>query len=275
MSRTALVVGAAGGVGGALVKQLLEAGYHVIGTVLDDAEASRLKTQSPGVAEIIKLDLTDADSVANEIRKRVSAVDAVVVCAAIAPHGSLEIMPLADLRRTLEINTVSDLAIYQATMPLLRASKGRILFISSWAGKIGLPFLGHYVASKHALEGLGDVMRREAKKFGVKVILVEAVGIRTPMASSQKTAVALHRASLSPADAALYGDLYDNYSNLLDGGWENSVEPSAVAEIIVSALTVEHPAARYHACERAKYFCEVAKKPDAEIDNLIAKFWGS
>lgn len=275
MSRTALVVGAAGGVGGALVLKLLEADYRVIGTVLNEAEASQLKSQSPGVADIIKLDLADADSVANEIKRRVTAVDVVAVCAAIAPFGPLETSSLADLRRTLEINTVSDLAVYQATMPLLRASKGRILFMSSWAGKIGLPFLGQYVASKHALEGMGDVMRREAKTFGVKVILVEAVGIRTPMVSSQKAAIDLKRASLSSTDAAYYGHLYDNYSKMHEGGWEDMIEPSVVAEIIVSALTVEDPAARYQVCEHSKYFIDVAKKPDDEIDAILAEFWGS
>ncbi|MFY9328971.1 MAG: SDR family NAD(P)-dependent oxidoreductase, partial [Georgfuchsia sp.] len=202
MQRTALVVGAAGGVGSEVVKQLLAKGYRVIATVLNQAEAARV---APGVEKTLFLDLSNADSIMPALQQQsIAALDAVVVCAAISPYGPLEAMPLDGLRRTLEINTGSNVAIYQASMPLLRASKGRILFISSTAGRVAMPFSGHYAGSKYALEGLGDVMRREAHAFGVDVILVEPGGIKTPMVVAQIDGLDGELAKLSPDHAALY-----------------------------------------------------------------------
>lgn len=146
MSRTALVVGAAGGVGTEVVKQLLAEGYRVIGSVLDDNEEQHVRTHTPDVEKIIRLDMSDADSVLGTLKQELVALDAVAVCAAISPWRPVEIAALSTFRKTLEINTVSCLAVFQATMPLLRASKGRILFISSFAGKVGLQFVGQYVA---------------------------------------------------------------------------------------------------------------------------------
>ena len=274
MSKKALVVGAAGGVGTEVVKQLLAAGYAVTGTVLNAAEETHLRSAAPTVEKVLHLDLSDADSVLRELKQTITTVDAVAVCAGISPYAPLEIAPLATLRRTLEINTVSDLAVFQAMMPLLRASKGRILFISSFAGKVGLPFVGQYVASKHALEGMGDVMRREAKPFGVDVILVEPGGIRTPMVVGQREGVGRERAALSPEHAALYGHMYDGFAKLVGANWDTMLEPSVVAATVVDALQTATPQARYQVGEDSKFLCETARKTDVEIDAVMAAFAG-
>lgn len=274
MSSKALVVGAAGGVGIDVTKQLLAAGYSVIGTVLNDAEEKHLRAAAPNIEQVLHLDLLNADSVLRELKKKVTAIDMVAVCAGISPYAPLEIAPLATLRRTLEINTISGLAVYQATMPLLRTSKGRILFVSSYTGKIGLPFVGQYVASKHALEGMGDVMRREAKQFGVDVILVEPGGIRTPMVVGQREGVVRDRAALSPEYAALYGHMYDGFVKLVDANWDTMMEPAVVAATVVEALQANPPQARYQVGEDAKLLWETARKTDHEIDAILAAFAG-
>jgi NAD(P)-dependent dehydrogenase (short-subunit alcohol dehydrogenase family) len=137
-----------------------------------------------------------------------------------------------------------------------------------------LPFIGHYAASKHALEGLGDVMRREARPFGVDVILVEPGGIRTPMVVGQRASLAGDRAALSPADAALYGSMYDNFGKLVGGSWDKMIEPSVVAEAIVGALQSATPQARYQVGDDSKFLCDVARKTDPEIDAVVQGFWG-
>src|SRR5262245_333076 len=109
MKQVALVVGAAGGVGQEVVKQLLAADYEVIATVLNDAEA-KLVAETGKLKEIILLDLGDADRVASTLASRLDRLDAVVVAAAIGPYGPLEITPLAMLRKTLEINTFAGVA---------------------------------------------------------------------------------------------------------------------------------------------------------------------
>jgi NAD(P)-dependent dehydrogenase (short-subunit alcohol dehydrogenase family) len=274
MSRTALVVGAAGGVGTEVVKLLEGAGYRVIGSVLNDAEAAHVRKHNPGVAQLFNLDLGNADSVLAELKKQAFAtLDAVIICAAISPFGPVETGSLAALRRTLEINTVAAAAIFQATMPALRAAKGRLVMISSFAGKIGLPFIGHYVASKHALEGLGDVMRREAKPFGVTVVLVEPGGINTPMVANQVRDVTNERASLSPAVAAQYGGMYDNFLRLVGKSRAGMLEPSQVASVVLEAVTSASPQIRYQVGEDSKFLCDIARKSDAEIEAVVEGFW--
>jgi NAD(P)-dependent dehydrogenase (short-subunit alcohol dehydrogenase family) len=275
MSRTALVVGAAGGMGTEVTRQLLKNGYQVTASVLDDREAAHLQTETPGASKVIRLDLSNADAVLSEIKRQAFAsLDAVIVCAAIGPHGPLEMAPLALFRRTLEINTVAAAAIYQACMPALRAAKGRLVFISSFAGKIGLPFIGHYVSSKHALEGLGDVMRREAKPSGVDIILIEPGGVRTPMVEGQLRDVARDRAAMSPADAAKFGGMYDNFLRLVKQSQDAMLHPSVVADTVLQALQAKTPAARYPVGEDSKFLCDASRKPDAEVDAIVAGFWG-
>lgn len=273
MSRTALVVGAAGGMGIEVVKQLLGQSYQVIATVLNDKEADLVRTQAPNVAKLIKLDLSNGDSVLSELRNlAIPSLDAVVVCAAVGPLGPVEIAPLDVLRRTLEINTVSAAAVYQACMPALRAAKGRLVLISSFAGKVALPFLAHYAASKHALEGLADVMRREAKADGVEVIVVEPGGVRTPMVTGQLETVARDRAALPPEHAERFGMYYDGFIAVAKKSWDTMLEPSVVADTVSAALKANPPQARYPVGEDSKFLCEASRKSDQEIDAIVAGF---
>jgi len=259
-----------------ITKLLLGNAYQVVATVLDDKEAARLRAAAPGVGKTIKMDLSNADGVLAELRRlAIASLDAVVVCAAIGPTGPLETAPLAVLRRTLEINTIAAAAIFQACMPALCAAKGRLILISSFAGKIGLPFIGHYVASKHALGGLGDVMRREAKPWGVDVILIEPGGVKTPMVAGQLEAVARDRAALSPADAARYGAMYDGFLTLVQRSHSRMLEPSVVAQVVITALQANPPQARYPVGEDSKFLCEAAVKSDPEIDAIVAGFAAS
>lgn len=275
MGRTALIVGAAGGMGTEIVKLLLTNGYRVIATVLDDKEAFHLNAAAPGVEQIHKLDLANADGVLLNLKRlAIPALDAVIVSAAIGPWGPLEIAPLTVLRRTLEINTIAAAAIFQACMPALCAAQGRLVLISSFAGKVGLPFMGHYVASKYALEGLGDVMRREAKPRGVEVILIEPGGVKTPMVAGQLEGVARDRAALSPADSERYGAMYDGFLALVKQSLDTMLEPSVVAQAVMGALRDDPPQARYPVGEDSKMLCDVARKSDPEIDAVVAGFVG-
>lgn len=275
MSRTALVVGAAGGMGTEIAKALQANAYRVVATVLDDKEGAHLKSQVPAITEVHKLDLSNADSVLATLKALpIRSLDAVVVAAAIGPTGPLEHGPLSMLRKTLEINTISAAAIFQACMPALSAAKGRLVLISSFSGKVGLPFLGHYTASKFALEGLGDVMRREAKPRGVQVILIEPGGVKTGMVAGQLADVARERAALSAGDAERFGPMYDNFLALLKRSIDGMLPPSAVAEVVLEALTTNPPQVRYQVGEDAKFMCETSRKPDAEIDTIVAGFVG-
>jgi NAD(P)-dependent dehydrogenase (short-subunit alcohol dehydrogenase family) len=132
-----LVVGGAGGVGSAVVKRLVDRGYQVVATTLLDEEARAIESAYDGAVACHAVDLADADAALVALRHIVSgleSLDAAIVCAAIAPPSPMELTSLATYRRAYEINCVSEIAVYQATLPALRRSGGRIILMGSLAG---------------------------------------------------------------------------------------------------------------------------------------------
>ncbi|MET0985916.1 MAG: SDR family NAD(P)-dependent oxidoreductase [Steroidobacteraceae bacterium] len=275
MKRTVLIVGAAGGVGMALAKVLSARGYNVVGTVLDDTEAEAVRAAVPDIGWLTTVDLSNADNLLPALAplrddQSIELVG-VTVCAAISPYGPLETTPLAGLRRTIEINTVADVAVYQACMPMLRKTKGRFVFIVSNAGRFAIPFIGHYVASKFALEGLGDVMRREASKWDVPVILIEPGGIKTNMVYQQIATIKDDIADMSAQVRNLYEDLFLAFQGILDGV-ETAMPPETVAECIVHALETDDPQTRYQIGQDSIDSIQLARTAsDREIDEILGQ----
>lgn len=271
---TYLVIGGAGGVGSALVGSLKARGGKVIASVLNDAEATAVASAHADVPTFM-LDLSRPESVAAAIRGAVAAeaIDGVAVCAALAPIGILESASLAGAQATLNVNVVSALAIYQAVMPQLRQSKGRLVMISSMAGKVAMPFVGVYSASKFALEGLADAMRRETANQGVKIALVEPGGIKTPMVDAQLAQVAAMIESLNPEEEQLYGGYYRGFQAAASASHHSTAStPEQVAAKVLAALTDDQPSPRYIAGGDAEQLIGAAAAlSDAEVDGMMAQ----
>jgi len=277
-AKNVLVVGGAGGVGSALVNLLVERGSQVVATVLDPAEAAWLESRHGGLVTCHIVDLSDANRALSKVRDIVSAIgtlDAVGVCAAIAPTGPTELTPLAAFRRSYEINCVSNVAIYQATLPALRKTGGRIVLLGSMAGRVAFTFMPAYVATKFALEGLCDIMRREAEPQGVKVSLVQPGGIRTNLVYQQL--IDLHRDydALNDDERRLYGRLYEGYTRVIEASMSgNSSPPELVAKVVLEALEAEAPEPRYIAGQDAKEFLASTNgMSDRRIDEIFARMF--
>ena len=176
---TVLVTGASTGIGEATVLHLRELGFDPIAAVRKDEDAERLEGRG---LRTTRIDVTDADQIA-------AARDALgdeplaglVNNAGIAVAAPLEFLPIDRLRQQLEINLIGQAAVTQAFLPALRRARGRIINVSSIGGRVGLPLVGAYNASKFGLEGLSDSLRRELRPLGVDVILIEPGGVKTPI----------------------------------------------------------------------------------------------
>jgi NAD(P)-dependent dehydrogenase (short-subunit alcohol dehydrogenase family) len=181
MGRTVVVTGANSGIGSATVTELARAGYDVIGTartaekaasVIDVAAAADLTVRT------VLLDVADADSTRAGFEEIDALTDggpwAVVNNAGIAVAGAVEDVDDDDARRQLEVNLLAPARIARLVMPGMRErGDGRIVMVSSIAGRTAVPLLGWYCASKHALEALTDALRVEVADCGVRVVLVE------------------------------------------------------------------------------------------------------
>src|SRR5690606_21834854 len=133
----------------------------------------------------VLLDVTDDAQIAagaEAIRSATGgALHGVVNNAGIAVAGPLEFLPVAALRRQLDVNVIGQIAVTQALLPMVRAARGRLVFVGSIAGRSALPYVGPYSASKFALEALADTLRVELMPWHIHVALIEPGVIATPI----------------------------------------------------------------------------------------------
>ena len=278
MSKCILIIGGAGGVGSAVVDILAGRGYTLATTVLDAAEADAIHSRHDGAVKAHAVDLSNATAALKKIKLLVGALptlDAVVVCAAVSPLGPMELTPLSTYVKAFEINCVSAVSVYQATLPALRKTGGRIVLLSSMGGRAAFPLLSPYIATKFALEGLGDVMRREAGPQGVKVSLVEPGAIRTNMVRQQLRDVETAYGTLGAEDKERYGYLYNGFLKTAgDSLRATAATPEEIAAVVVEALDAPEPESRYVAGTDAKNFFQMTRAmSDREVDEIFRQMF--
>ena len=180
-----LVTGASSGIGAATALRLDADGHHVFAGVEDASDTAALASGS-GRLRVVVLDVTLAASINAAVEEITShlagrGLDGLVNNAGVGFPGPLEVLPLDDLRRQLEVNVVGQVATTQAMLPLVRKAAGRIVFVGSVGGVLASQFAGAYHASKFAIEAVGDVWRQELEPEGIDVILIEPSAISTPI----------------------------------------------------------------------------------------------
>ena len=272
---TVLVTGASTGIGEATVLHLRELGFSPIAAVRKDEDAARLEGQG---LRTTRIDVTDADQIA-------AARDALgdeplaglVNNAGIGVAAPLEFLPIDRLRHQLEINLIGQAAVIQAFLPALRRARGRIVNVSSIGGRVGLPLVGAYNASKFGLEGLSDSLRRELRPQGVDVILIEPGGVKTPIWTKSEQLADEMLEDVPPEAERLYGGLIEAVrQGTRRIATETGIEPSEVAEVIGKALTANRPRARYLVGNDAKQRAVMSKLLPARVmDRLIGRALGS
>lgn len=167
MSRI-LITGASKGIGRAMAVELIERGHDVVATARQPEVLADL-----GAAQVLQLDVTDQASVDAAVEEA-GPVDVVVNNAGEIVVGSVEDTPLAELERLLAINTIGAIRVANAVIPGMRErGSGRIVFLSSIVGRVALPLIGPYAATKWALEALGETLSMEVDRFGITVNLLE------------------------------------------------------------------------------------------------------
>ncbi len=270
-SGTVLVTGASTGIGEAAVLHLKTLGFDAVGAVRKDQDAERLEGQG---VRTVRIDVTDAGQIA-AARDELGdvALAGLVNNAGIAVAAPLEFLPVERLRQQLEINLIGQAAVTQAFLPALRRARGRIVNVSSIGGRVGLPLVSAYNASKFGLEGMSDSLRRELRSQGVDVILIEPGGVKTPIWEKGEALADEMMEDVPPEAERLYGK---QIAALRAGthriATETGSEPQAVAEAIGTALTASRPRTRYVVGSDAKLRARMSRVlPDRVMDRLIAR----
>jgi NAD(P)-dependent dehydrogenase (short-subunit alcohol dehydrogenase family) len=266
-----VVTGASTGIGEASARKLAAIGFEVHAGVRKQADAERLGAIA-GVTPLT-IDVTDADSIAAAAAEAGGgALAGLVNNAGAAITAPLEFIPIDQLRRQIEVNFIGQVAVTQAFLPALRRGSGRILNISSIGGKLALPIAGPYAASKFAIEGMSDSLRREVAQHGVDVIVIEPGGVKTPIWDKGLAEADEMRAQFGPEAERLYGRLIDKVeTEARKIATESGLEPDAAAEVIAEAMTARRPRTRYLIGRDAKIRARMAAVlPDRVFDRLLA-----
>ena len=224
----------------------------------------------------ITLDVTDEPSIAQsvEVVQRVvgeGGLGGLVNNAGIVIGSPLEVIPLPQLRKQLEVNVIGQIAVTQAFLPLLRRGRGRIVNMGSIAGRGTIPLLGPYSASKYALEALTDALRMELQPWGIQVSIIEPGAIATPIwEKSAKEAEGLE-ASASEEAKALYAEAVIRIREAIAEAAQRAIPPDAVVRAVHHALTAARPHTRYLVGSDAKLRAWMVKwLPDRIQDKLLA-----
>jgi len=273
-SGTVLVTGASTGIGEACALHLASLGFGVLAGVRREEDSRRL-AEHPGVTPVM-LDVTDAGAISAAAERAAAAgggrLAGLVNNAGIAVAAPLELVPIDELRRQLEVNVVGQVAVTQAMLPLLRAARGRVVNIGSVGGLVAVPMLGAYAASKFALEAITDALRREVASQGVRVAIVEPASVRTPI--WDKSEGAADEMAVGAGDEAerLYGPLIRAIRAGAAQARVEGVPPRAVAEVVAEALTAPRPRTRYPVGREARGRAIAARVlPDRALDRAIAR----
>ena len=275
-----VVTGASSGIGEACARRLARLGFQVFAGVRKPEDGERLAREISGVTPL-RIDVIDADSIAAAAQsvseQTQGRLAGLVNNAGIAVPAPLEHQPIDDFRRQIEVNLIGQVAVTQAFIPQLRAARGRIVNVSSIGGKVAVPLLGAYAASKFALEGLSDVLRRELRPWGIEVSVIEPGTIATPIWDKGIASGDVLQETMPPAAQRDYGALIATVRTASEDGARNGLPPDAVAKDVEHALTAKKPRTRYLVGREAKSRATAARfLPDRFIDSAIARVmkWG-
>lgn len=240
-----LVTGAARGIGKSIVEYLAAQGWDVIAGVRSQQDAEAVTKADPQRISAVILDVTDAGHIAALADALPERLDAIVNNAGIAVGGAMETLTADEWRKQLEVNVIGQLAVTQAVLPRLRQSRGRIVFISSVNGRLSMPLVGAYAASKFALEAAADALRMELSPWKIPVVIVEPAQTDTDMWRTADSMVAELEAGLTPEHRDLYAKHIAGMKKMIPMSQKMAVPAEKVSAVVEEALTARRPRARY------------------------------
>src|SRR5215212_725082 len=267
----AVVTGSSSGIGLAASLALAKNGYLTYATMRNLAKQDSIQS----VAEkehlpvrTVQLDVTDENSVKNAIQSILSEsgrIDLLVNNAGYGMTGAFEDIGMDEIKSLYETNVFGVIRVTQAVLPIMRKQgSGRIINISSGAGRIGYHGGSAYVSSKFALEGLSESMAYEIEQFGIRTVLVEPGFVRTKIGEN----MAISKKTQDPNSP--YSQMMQMMSSNQERMLENGSDADLVASVVAEAATAKEPNFRYLAGKDVQQMMAAKKsRSDEEFQKMM------
>jgi NAD(P)-dependent dehydrogenase (short-subunit alcohol dehydrogenase family) len=275
-SRYVVITGASTGIGAGCAIGCAQQGMTVFAGVRDLRAGEALQTKGGAAIIPLQLDVTDGDSIkraAEAVAQRVGAAGlaGLVNNAGISIGSPLEVIPLDQLRKQLEVNVIGQIAVTQTFLPLLRRARGRIVNMGSIAGRGTIPMMGPYSASKFALEALTDALRLELYPWDIEVSIIEPGAIATPIWDKSLSRASEMEKDMPAEGKLLYEQATRQVLEAVQEAAQRAIPVDAVVQAVLHALTARRPRTRYLVGTDAKIRAILTWLPDRVHDWILKK----
>lgn len=268
------ITGVSTGIGYDALRSLVSLGYFVIGTVRKPEDADKLKKEFGDKCIILVFDVRDMEKSMAEISSVMPKMEkeglyCLINNAGIAIPGPLQHITEVEFEQQMDVNVKSVRRITNILLPYLGTDKkyepGKIINISSVSGLFNSPYNGSYCISKHALESMTDVYRRELSMFGIRVSAIQPGPIKTEIWKKSK-------GTLDRFKDTVYGELLSSADKMIENAEKSAFDVKVVTDIIINILQSEQPKTRY-LIHRKKFLFRMLAfyLPDKLVDKMIAK----
>jgi NAD(P)-dependent dehydrogenase (short-subunit alcohol dehydrogenase family) len=272
-----VITGTSTGIGAASALLLAEKGFRVFAGVRNAADGDALAARSSGELTPIPLDITDEVSISAAVDVVEGAVGqrglfGLVNNAGIVKPGPLELQPMSDFRRQLEVNLVGQVAMTQAFLPLIRRGKGRIVNVGSIGGRVVLPLHGAYSASKFGMEAVSDALRLELRQWSIPVSHIDPGATETAIFGKTLDAIDEMAETLRERGRDEYEAQLSSIRRLVEKTAADAAPVDDLSKTVANALTAKKPKSRYlagHGAEAAVVLARTAT--DGIKDRAIAR----
>lgn len=246
--RNVLITGVSTGIGEAIAAMSITKGYRVFGSTRKESDANSCSLKWGKLFVPLIMDLRDESAIKSNFDKvkeilKGEKLHVLVNNSGVAHAGPLELQDMNEIREMLEVNVLGVINTIQTFLPLMKQGNAdtafttKIINISSGAGQLNIPFLGAYVASKHALEGLSGSLRRELMPFGIDVVVIGPGNVVTPIwdKAVQNTYF----------DESAYKKVFKNFFDFMVTEGRKGMSPEQIAHIVLQIMYTRQPKVRY------------------------------
>ncbi len=270
-----LVTGVSTGIGNSISSYLLSKGYFVFGTVRKSSDAFELSKEYPDRFQELIMDVTDNPTIKSSLAQVKSKLgnerlNVLINNAGYALPGPISLLSDEELHQQMNVNVYGIQRVTNAFLPLLgtdpsiKAKPGKIINISSISGLFNSPFNGAYCISKHAVESLTDIYRRELLYYGIDVIAIQPGPFKSEIWDKNMGAMDKYAESD-------YGFLLHKANKMISNAKKNALDPILISKLIEKIIESPKPKSRYMLHKNKLVFKLFRLLPDRMIDKIVWK----